>query len=271
MPDASEIDRLVAAVKAGSKYARLDDALVRRVAAQEAEHRADAKRTVKAVRNRLHQVTAAFAGDVRYERWLRDLRAAKAASDEPAFLACCRRALRTHASTREREPVVESFYQRVFAELGPVHTVLDVACGLNPLCAPWMPLPPGARYIALDAHCELIDFVRQVLPLCGVDALCACADVLSEAALPRADVALVLKTLPCLEQLERDAGRQLLAALDADRIVVSYPARTLGGRNVGMTATYARQFEALVQPPLRVLSRIDFDTELVYVLSRERV
>lgn len=271
MTDSDDIDRIIDAVKAGAKYARLDDALVRRVASQEARRRAGLKETVKAVRNKLHQVVAAYSGDVRYERWLRELRAARQLADEAAFRTCCRRALRLHASTREREPIVEAFYRTLFAALPPVQSVLDVACGLNPLCAPWMPLPRGARYMACDAHCELVDFVGQALPLCGVDAECFCTDVLGAAPLPRADLALVLKTIPCLEQVDRDAGRRLLAALDADHIVVSYPSRSLGGRNVGMPATYARQFEAMLTPPLRLVTRLDFDSELVFVVARERV
>ena len=45
-----------------------------------------------------------------------------------------------------------------------------------------------------------------------------------------ADMVLLLKAIPCLEQEEPGAGKRLLRSLDAPVVVVSFPARSLGPR-----------------------------------------
>jgi 16S rRNA (guanine(1405)-N(7))-methyltransferase len=93
-------------------------------------------------------------------------------------------------------------------------------------------------------------------------------DLLAGAPPLRAEVALLLKAIPCLEQLDKGLGPRLLEAVDAPVIVLSYPLRSLGGRAKGMAETYARHFAALATgQPWRV-TRFDFPTELVYRIER---
>jgi len=44
-----------------------------------------------------------------------------------------------------------------------------------------------------------------------------------------ADLALILKTLPCLEQLDKTAGQWLLEAVNVDYLLLSFPVYSLGG------------------------------------------
>ena len=127
-----------------------------------------------------------------------------------------------------------SFTAQYLSELPQVNSVLDVACGLNPLAIPWMPLQPGAQYHACDIYTDMIRFIQaftDLLPVKGVAKVC---DV--SAALPsqKVDLALVLKTIPCLEQIDKNAGQRLLDGLQAKYLLVSFPAKSLGGRNKGM-------------------------------------
>ena len=107
---------------------------------------------------------------------------------------------------------------------------MDVACGLNPLAIPWMPLAPGAEYRAYDVYPELAAFLNEALPLLGVRSTATVADVTVSPPAEHAQVALVCKALPCLEQLDKAAGSRLLDTLDAQRLLVTYPVRSLGGR-----------------------------------------
>jgi hypothetical protein len=81
-------------------------------------------------------------------------------------------------------------------------------------------------------------------------------------------LALVLKTLPTLEQIAKDAGRDLLRALDASYLLVSFPARSLGGRDKRMAAHYAQHFEAVVAAEGWPAERFEFASELAFLVRK---
>jgi 16S rRNA (guanine(1405)-N(7))-methyltransferase len=239
-----DLDRLVTEVLASPKYRAVSPELVRAIGIRELTAHGRLKEAVKETKNKLHQVGAAYL-DARpdYAAWLEEL---SAASGDPAMLrAACLALMRRHASTRERLPFLERFYGDVFGLLPPVRTVLDLACGLNPLARPWMPLAPGATYSACDIFADMVDFVGASLRLLDTPGDTWVCDLTAGAPDRPADLVLLLKTLPVLEQIERGSGLRLLKGLNVPAILVSYPAQSLGGRGKGMAAQYERQFEAL--------------------------
>jgi 16S rRNA (guanine(1405)-N(7))-methyltransferase len=81
-------------------------------------------------------------------------------------------------------------------------------------------------------------------------------------------VALLLKAIPCLQQMDRDIGRLLLDAIDAPVLIVSYPVHSLGGHKHAMPDHYAAEFARLVaRRPWRI-DTFHFATELVYRIWR---
>jgi 16S rRNA (guanine(1405)-N(7))-methyltransferase len=271
-PDA--LDALVAQVLASPKYRAVSPDLARRVGAIELAKAPNLKEAVKATKNRLHQVAGAYLESPRYGAWLAELRAAFA-EGEPAARQALRRVMARHASTRERLPILDEFYAQTLAGLGPFRRVLDLACGFNPLAIPWLPLTDGAEYIACDIYSDLAAFLNSAFslpgPLAAVRARAETRDILSDPPDSDADLVLLLKATPCLEQVDRDAGVRLLTAIRAPRILVSYPLRTLGGRAVGMERHYDESFHALLA---RIggshwrITRRTFPTELAYLIER---
>jgi 16S rRNA (guanine(1405)-N(7))-methyltransferase len=260
------LDRLVAEVLASSKYRTMSPALVRAVGAQELGARRSFKDAVKATKGRLHQVAGAFLDRApRYGAWLSAL---QAAPDAVALRAVCREIMAGHASTRERLPHVEAFYAAVFGALPPVGSLLDVACGLNPLAAPWMDLASGARYLACDLYADMCAFIGAALPALGLTGEVAVWDLAAAAPPWQPDAALVLKTLPVLEHTRRGAGRDLLRGLAAQHLVVSFPTRSLGGRDVGMAATYRGQIEAITAGEGWTFTTLNFANEVVFVVTK---
>jgi 16S rRNA (guanine(1405)-N(7))-methyltransferase len=80
----------------------------------------------------------------------------------------------------------------------------------------------------------------------------------------------VLKALPPLEQLDRRAGINLLRALDADRMLVSFPARSLGGRAKGMAENYEQRFRAMVADEGWPVERFAFATEIAFLVTKKQ-
>lgn len=268
-----DLDALVAAVLSSSKYRHVSPALVRSVGARELATRPNLKAAIKATKNTLHQAGGAFnEAPLRYDRALAQLSAALA--EDPAtgpgspFAETSRVLLSAHTSTRERLPILESFYATTLAGLPPPTTVLDVACGLNPLARPWMPFPATTRLIASDIYADQIAFLNDVMALGGYAGTAEVRDVVHDPPPQTADLVLVLKTLPCLEAIDKAAPARLLEALDAPLLLVSFPAQTLGGRRKGMVGHYEARFRELIDGRGWAAERFEFATELAFLVRK---
>jgi 16S rRNA (guanine(1405)-N(7))-methyltransferase len=264
---ASAEDDVVAAVLAARRYRSLHPPLVRRVArAQAAAAGGNPAALVKRTKRALHQIFGAYLPTPpRYERLLAPI---EQASGEVELRAALRHAMAQHASTRERLDHLDAFYAAIASHVGTPRSVLDVACGLQPLASPWWGLPSACEYHAWDIDVTLVAFVGACLGHLGLRPWAAAVDLLDVPRWPVTEVALVLKTLPCLEQQRAGAGEALLAAIPAPRLVVSFPTRSLGGRAKGMAGTYARRFEAVLAARGWQAEAFEVGPELVYAVER---
>ena len=227
------------------------------------------KSAFKATRGKLHQVAGAyFRRKPTYAAWLTQLRAAPEQTPPAAVRDICRRMMESHASTRERLPILDRFYPTLLHDLPLVQSVLDLACGLNPLAIPWMPLAPKARYIATDIYSDLATFLSKAIPLLGVRGHGSVLDLLHQPPSGAYDVVLLLKAFPCLEQLQPGLPQRLLQSTTAKTILVSYPVSSLGGRAKGMADNYARHFRRLALPDKSTVYEFRFETELVYRITQ---
>ena len=262
------LDAVVAAVRASSKYNDVCLEVLRSIGARELRVRRNLKEAIKATKNKLHQVGAAYLGErPHYAQWLMDLRDAQASGPE-ALRAVSLRLLRVHTSSQERLPILEEFYATVLAGIAPVHSVLDIACGLNPLAIPWMPLAPGAAYYAHDMYLGLMGFVQGFLETIGQAGRAEAADVLHPPPVPEVQVAYLLKAIPCLEQLDKDAGRRLLDTVQARHLLISFPVRSLGGRDRRMAEHYEAHFRELLAGRPWSVQRFEFASELAFLVSK---
>lgn len=273
--DDAAIRAAVDAVFASKKYATLSPVLVHAIATAEARKGRSFKETVKAVKNQLHQSAAVYQSDrMDYDRWLADLSTAYPSLSVDERRRQLRPILAQHRSTAERLPILDAFYPTIFSHLPPIHSVLDVACGLNPLCLDWMPLTTDVThdvtYFACDVFADQIAFLNRFFALAGIRGVAEVRDVIHEPPPQTVDLALLLKTIPCLEQIDRQAGARLLDAVDARYLVVSFPVRSLGGHARGMNKNYAAHFESLISGRGWQSRRIDFADELVFVVTTNR-
>lgn len=263
------LERLVEAVLASSKYKRFCPDLIRRVGEKELSKRRRLKEAIKSTKNKLHQVAGAYQGPKPlYHVWLEQLQRAYWEGTREDFLATCRWIMGHHASTRERLPILDQFYAVVLGDLGPLHSILDVACGLNPLALPWMPLAPEGEYFAYDIDRDLVGFVGSFLELVGVRGHAVAEDVISYGPLHPVDLALVLKALPGLEQVEPGSGMRLLQELPARYLLVSFPVHSLRGQDKGMAAHYEACFRRWMDSLEGTLRRWEFATELAFLLTK---
>lgn len=261
-----ELEKLVTAVSRSAKYRHLNPDLIQRIGARELVARRTYKEAVKSTKNKLHQVGGAyFAARIDYDAALARLQ--KTRDDPVAFRQTCRDLMALHASTRERLPILDGFYRNILADLSPIRSVIDVACGLNPLAWPWMPLAEGASYHAYDIYGDMTGFLQGFFELLGVNGRAQTRDIIGQPPEETADIAFILKTLPCLEQVDKTAAARLLDNLNARYLLISYPARSLGGRRKGMVENYTTHFEKLADGRNWRVRRFEFEMELAFLVE----
>jgi 16S rRNA (guanine(1405)-N(7))-methyltransferase len=265
---ADPLDRLTAAVRESAKYRHVCEELIRRLGARELTRRRSLKEAIKATKNVLHQVGGAYqTHPIDYPAALAELRQARQSADPDEWRRACMQIMSGHASTRERLPILEQFYATILADLPPVRSVLDLACGLNPLCIPWMPLAPDAVYYACDVYGDMVGFLNEYMALAQIRGCAEVVDVTSACPDRRVDLALLLKSLPCLEQIESGSGVQLLESAEAAHVLVSFPARSLGGKK-GMKESYQARFQELMRGRAWSVRRFELASELAFLMTK---
>lgn len=266
---AAPLEALVAAVLKSSKYSNLSPELIRDIGARELANRRKMDEAIKATKRKLHQIGGAYTvGSREYTRWLEELRMAVQSKQGSELLTCCKRMMSYHASTKERLPILERFYADTLTGIPPPRTVLDLACGLNPLALPWMPLAADAEYYAYDIYQDMAEFLNEFLALTDTRGRAEARDVLRRPPEQPADLALLLKAIPCLEQIDASAVLHLLEYVNARHMLVSFPVRSLGGKSKGMLENYETRFDALVAGKSWEIKRFEFATELAFLIRK---
>lgn len=257
-------EELVSKLLNSKKYRDVCPDTIRRVLCACEERYKKPKDVERAAREALHGVTGAFLTPNEAALCLKDMRLWAAQGRGDALLEA---AMSRHASTRERLPLAraDETCARIFEATGRPETVLDLACGLNPLYL-------GARGIptvGVDVSGEAVRAVNACREECALPVSAVCADLLCDGAIPqeRFHLALLFKVLPLLERQQRGAAMETMRRVNARFLAVSFPTRTLGGRNVGMAENYAAWMEAHLPENRAIAARISTENELFYILK----
>lgn len=262
------LEDLLQAVLSNKKYGQVSDSLVKRIAVEEYPKHKNLKTASKKVRTRLHRLTGAFLQqDCGYAQLLDNYKSIPENELETKKVAL-KQIMRSHASTQERLPFLERFYQETLASIPEPNSILDLACGLNPLALPFMPFQSTPRYFACDVIKAEIDFLQQWFQFEKIAGKAFLCDLLVEIPQLEVDLTLVLKTLPILDQVDPDFSRNLLDQLNSKYILISYPTKSLGGRQKGMAQTYSEHFDDLIQDFSFQVQRFDFPNEMAFLLTR---
>lgn len=252
-----------------SKYSQIDARFVEHLAQNELEKGRSVKDAVKAVASKLHQVAGAyFVRPPLYELLHKQIRNLPAEMDSPETQAFCREVMASHSSTRERLPILERFFSETLETIAPVSSILDLACGMNPLALPWMPVRENVSYYGCDIYTDLVDLLTVFSKHFGIQSDFSVCNLIDMTFKHTAKVAFLLKTLPCLEQLEKGIEAELLETIPADFLLISYPIRSLGGRSKGMRKNYEQQFWELVKGRGWQVTQYEFPDELAFLVKK---
>lgn len=259
------VEDVIHQAASGEAYRDIHMDVIRRVCEGEARKGLKSRELVKSIRSRLHQIGGAYLVDMLDEtEFSTDLTELPRELTSPQLQEFCRIKMGAHASTKERLPILNRFFQDVLGDLPPVHSILDLACGLTPLSLPWMPIQSDTTYTAVDMYHRLAVNLQAYFDHIGVQGNAVEADLVSYPIERRYDVVFVLKTLPCLEQQGKGLAASLIDRIQARALVISYPLRTLSGSRKGLGATYEADFNRLAEGRPWQVVRFEYPNELVF-------
>ncbi|MCL2159024.1 MAG: hypothetical protein FWH48_06430 [Oscillospiraceae bacterium] len=262
-----------------AKYANPNELTVcrsfweRLYAEQSSKYKKD-KDIIKAAKRRLHQAYGAF-----YKK--DNIKAAKALlerCEDPQRLS--EQLLGLCISSGERAGFVAEFYEFIFGaipreKIKKIETIMDLGCGLNPFAFPFV---EGAdkniqikAYYAYDIGVELIFLANRYFALLGLPQCAECMDLIAELPTKAVDLVFMFKVFPILENCKKGRGFEILENLNFTYAAVSFPTKTLCGKDINMEKNYAAFFEGgLRRDKFELLGKKTFANELVYVLEKKQ-
>ena len=233
----SALDTVVQGVLGSKRYRGVDPKLVHRLATDALrKHPGDATAARKSTQRQLHQLFGAYMpGRPRWSKLLAHIETA--GTDPVARREACVRAMSTHASTQERLAGIDEHVALLAQVVRPTDRVLDLACGMGPLSWAFTDARPASLH-CVDIGVEIIEFLGKALPMLDVNATAAVGDLGAPTELPDADLAILLKALPCLAHTLSVNEMTLLKGIPAKRFLVSWPTRSLSNKAKDMEDTY---------------------------------
>ena len=266
----AEIEHEVSKILDSRKYRQLDipSEIVRDLLQRELEVQPSLKSAVKQVRHKMHNLVATYLGDPDFQGAARQLDEAFRSGEKEAVFSVCRDILAAHASTKERQPILEEFYEKLFALTGRPESILDLACGLHPFSFPWMSLPLSTCYFAYDLNTPRVELINHYFKLQGLAPLGFVRDILLDPPQERADMAFVFKEAHRMEQRQRGCNLPFWKALNVRWLLVSLPTNSLSGRHDLLEKQRKLVYNATAGQPWQV-SEVIFESEIVFCINKD--
>jgi len=225
------------------------------------------RQAVDEARKKLHNIVAPYLGDPDYPAAERAFHSAFANQETAAIRAICLSILEAHASTRERLPILDTFYHEIFRLTGRPASILDIACGLNPFAFPWMELPTSTRYYAYDLNQPRIDLINTYFRLQGMAPLAVKQDILLDPPQVNADMAFFFKEAHRFEQRLRGCNLGMWRALKVHWLLVSLPTQSLSGKHDLLDKHRHLVYETIKDENWKVEELI-FEDEIVFCIQK---
>lgn len=271
MTDAADINKIVkivGEVMRKPKYAGISTDIIQRIAALELQKRKTTKEAVKGTLTKLHQLGGAYLEQrPDFAQWSQEIAELPEDLRAVEVMDFCLEKMKGHASTSERLPFIDEFYQTCLQSIAPIQSVLDLGCGIHPLALPWMPLAEDPMYLGMDIFKEMTDFDQCFLQQVRLRGRVLHGDFLGNLPKQRYQLALCLKVIPLIDQVSQGITHAWLESIPAEHILVSFPTASLSGKGKGMPAHYSERFAQIISKENWHMETFKFPSELAFLLQ----
>ncbi len=260
-------EQLAQKLSTSRKYRNVCPDTLLRVAIWASSRHSKINEALKAAKRKLHQIYGAYFERIDYSLLERYAAQIENTTESLDIKHLYESILLQHSSTTERLAFLPSLYDDIFSIIGKPKSILDIACGLNPLTIPWMNLVKGASYTGIDIDCRICSIMEKPLAQLGENYRMHCRDVLCEKSGLTADTVFLFKTLPCLEQQEKGISKRLIQSIQADNLVISFPTESLCRKKKGMKANYTRFMDGILSEFNFRVNVLSYINEVFFILN----
>ena len=249
-------DEVLKEIKVSKKYKDIKDEVIIRIIDECYGNVKNNKLLIKEVKNKLHQIHEIFLNSSNNIKAKELVKIGE--SDE---------ILKLHMSTLERLDFYDNFYKEIFSVTGVPRSIMDLACGYNPFSIKYMNLEDNFKYFAYDINVETSEILNEFFRKNGYNAISSTMDLAVDVPEEEVDVTFIFKFLPLIEQQNKSFSTTFLKRLKSKYIVVSFPTKTVTGRNVGMLNNYRNMFEKVIGNDFELLRELVFDNEIIFIVK----
>ena len=186
--------------------------------------------------------------------------------------------LKLHKSTNERLSHAPELFERIFSRMHvmdpsmkPPYRIMDLACGLNPLCTIYF-RDKIKKYYASDISSEDCNFLTTYFKKTTLDTEIFPMDLVDKKNHEKlskilVDICFIFKTLDGLERVERNITEHLLISIHTKFFAITFPTLSIGGLrkiDVKRRVWLERLFDKLRWP----YEKHEIENELLYVVKK---
>lgn len=169
--------------------------------------------------------------------------------------------LQTHASTAERLSSYP-FLKNLIKKLS-VHSILDLACGLNPFAL----ADSGKVYYAADIHEEEIKIIKKFFEMRHIQGNAFIYDLRKIGDnLPQADLCLLFKVLDIIELKGHSYAQTIIEKVPCKYVLASFATTTLSGK--AMRNPRRIWFERLLNAKGHSYKKFSTHNEIFYLIKK---
>lgn len=176
--------------------------------------------------------------------------------------------VKIHSSSKERVLEYSEILDDIFKIVGDNNTVLDIGAGLNPLF--FLKRSDFKTYLSVDIDKEQQTFLQKVFDnkfLINMNAVVGDALVDS---FEYYDVIFLLKVLPVLDQINPLQTDMFLNSIKCKYLVISFPNKSLGGKNKGMINNYKEKYiDRVGNAKFQMINEKQYQNETVYIFKKQ--
>ena len=162
-------------------------------------------------------------------------------------------------AVKERREFNKEIYEKIFKITGKPETIVDLGCGLNPIYFPYK----NIIYYAVDNKKEVIKKVKKHFKKNKIQGKIIYLDLEKENPNLKVDVVFLFKVL---DYLSKKRVKELIANLNADFIIASFPTKTISGRR--MNNPRREWFENILKSLDLSWKNLRYFNEIFYIINK---
>lgn len=263
----TSIDELTTEILKSKKYTSITSEVIQRICTEMMAKFTKKKDIVKAVKNQLHIINESFLFQDSHLA-AQTLLESYSGNDIMENRDFSKKIMALHISTRERLAYIEEIYEFISKYVEPTTTVLDIGCGFNPFAIPFFKKPPR-KYVAFEINNDTISLINRYFSKSGYkDYYSDILDAVAQAPVVDADVTFLFKLLPLLHQQKKGRPFTFLDELNTKFAIVSFPTKSLSGKERGMEEYYSEYLHNGLSSNWRIIDKAVFGNEIFFALQK---